>query len=211
MSEEPSDLADAANVLVLASTIDDVGADACLDLLARETNPPDRLVVVSVGDTPSAWEQRIERRTALADLPVSYIDVKTMARSATTAETNGAGGPVPAATVPSPADLGSLGRALNEIFVDAARERERIGLCLSSITEMLQFVDRDFLFRFLHTLGSRVRQSDAVGYYHLDNDSRDDELETLFAHLTDAVVAIDERGMTVSPGYYAVGGEELEN
>lgn len=202
VTDASGSLADASNVLVLASRLNDAGADACADLLANSERALDRIVVVAVGQSPRAWQNRLDRHPALSAAAVSYVDVKTLVRSSAAAESEPE--PItPAATVSSPADLGSLGAALNDLLAEAAAAGEQVGLCLHSITDMLQFVDREFLFKFLHTLGERVRQVGGIAYYHLDNGSPDDKLETLFAHLSDAVVSIDGTGMSVSSGHYA--------
>lgn len=199
-------LSEASNVLVLASLINDAGASACSDLLADAVECVDRLVVVTVGHTPGQWQQYVDDRPEMAATPITYVDVKTLVRS--TAATDESASITPAATVSSPADLGSLGTALNELMSEAAAEGERVGLCLHSITDMLQFVDREFLFEFLHAVGARVRHAGGVGFYHLDNDSPDDKLETLFSHLCDAVVEVQNDEVSISPGYYAVDGPE---
>lgn len=204
MGESVSDLADATNVLVSASNVGNQGVQACLDLLANDERGLDRLLVVAVGQRPSEWQRWIDERPALADLTVGYVDVQTLTRSSATAETGASSTLVPAATISSPADLGALGTALTDLLGQAATAGDRVGLVVHSITDMLAFVDREFLFKFLHTLGARLRQMDAVGYYHLDSTAPDDKLETLFAHLCDSVVTIEDAETTVSPGYYAI-------
>jgi hypothetical protein len=210
MSDATLALDDASNVLVLASRVGSVGIDTCLDLLANTAEPLDRLFVVTVGETPTAWQQRLEATPVLAQTPVSYIDVKTLVRS-TSADGDTTDLSSPVTTISSPADLGSLGTALTKLMSRADAENERVGLCLYSITDMLEFVDREFLFKFLFTIGARVRQSDAIAFYHLDNDAPDDELRTLFAHSSDTVVTLEDDSLTVSPGQFDIETEQSKS
>ncbi|MUV90819.1 hypothetical protein GJ629_13670 [Halapricum sp. CBA1109] len=199
MSAPESDFEDAAAVLVLSPR--DVGAKACADLLERTPGGLDRLLIVAISDDPAAWETRLDDRPALDGTAVSYVDVRTLRHGDDD-------GPTPVETVRSPADLNALGTAINDVLSDAAAAGERVGLCVYSISEMLAFVDRELVFKLLHTVGARLRREDHVAYFHLDGDTGDEELETLFSHLSDAVVSIDDHGMTVSPGYYAVAPED---
>jgi hypothetical protein len=199
----------ASTVLVLSSGIDSVGVDTCADLLVSgATEGPDfgavdrfdRLVVVTVGESTSAWHARL----ADAAVPVEYVDVRTLARS-TSAADGDADAPRPAATVSSPADLGSLGTALLDILSE--HDDERIGLCLYSLTEMLQFVDREFLFKFLFTFSKRLRSVDAVAFYHAETEVCGDELETLFSHCVEAVLTVTGEEPTVEAGRYGAAGD----
>lgn len=208
MSESDADLDNASNVLVLAPRVDDVGVDTCLDLLADVPKQLDRLLIVTIEQTPAFWKQRLDDDTALADLPVNYINVKTLVRPS-----NDDGQDVPSAvtTVSSPADLASLGTAVTKLMSRADDENERVGLCIYSVSDMLEFVDREFLFKFLFTIGGRIRQSDSVALYHLDNEAPDDELITLFSHVSDTVVSLEDDDLTVSPGQYTIETEQSES
>ena len=201
VSAPESDFEDAAAVLVLSPR--DVGAEACADLLARTPGGLDRLLIVAISDDPAAWQARLDDRPALDETAVSHVDVRTLRHGDGDDD-----GPTPVETVRSPADLNALGTAINDVLSDAAAAGERVGLCVYSISEMLAFVDRELVFKLLHTVGARLRREDHVAYFHLDGDTGDEELETLFSHLSDAVVSIDDNGMTVSPGYYAVAPED---
>jgi len=209
--ESSGDLRDASNVLVLAPSVADAGLDACSNLLVDATDRIDRLVVVTVGTRPSAWHERLTDRSAGPLVPVSYVDVKTLVRSTSAAAGEGADVPAPVATISSPADLLTLGKSINALLSDAADDGDRVALCIHSISEMLQFVDREFLFKFLHAVSARVRSVDGVGFYHLDNEAPDEELRIMFAHLCDTVATFEGEQMNVSAGYYAPAGEESES
>jgi hypothetical protein len=211
VSEESSGaLRAASNVLVLAPSVAGGGIDACANLLLDATDRIDRLAIVSVGDPPAAWHSRLTERATGPLPPVSYIDVKTLVRS-TASDDGDADVPAPVATVSSPADLLTLGKSINSLLSEAAEDGDRVGLCIHSITEMLQFVDREFLFKFLHAVSARVRSVDGVAFYHLDNEAPDDELRIMFAHLCDTVATFEGEQMDVSAGYYAPAGNESES
>lgn len=212
MSDDSSGaLREASNVLVLAPSIGDSGIDACTNLLLDATDRIDRLALVTVGSTPSAWHDRLADRASGPLPPVSYIDVKTLARSADTVEASSSDVPAPVATISSPADLLTLGKSVNSLLSDAAEDGERVGLCIHSISEMLQFVDREFLFKFLHAVSARVRSVDGVAFYHLDNQSPEEELQIMFAHLCETIATFEGEQMDVSAGYYAPAGRESES
>jgi len=190
-----ADLANASTVLVLAPPVEDDPA-ARADLLASAD--PDRLIVVPVGSTPAAWGDVFEH-PALSATQVSYVDVKTAVSTAADAATDG---PEAVATISSPADLATLGSVLNDGLAHAVETDECVCMSLDSVSDMLGFVDREFLFRFLHTLGARVHRVDGVAYYHLDADA-DEELRSLFVQICDAVVTVDDE-VNVAPGFDAV-------
>jgi len=201
----------ASTALVLSSGIDSVAVDTCADLLvsgAKEgpdigsVDRFDRLVVVTVSESTGAWHTRLED----AAVPVEYVDVRTLVRS-TSAADGDTDTPRPAATVSSPADLGSLGTALVDILSE--HSEERIGLCLCSLTDMLQFIDREFLFKFLFTFSKRMRSLDGVAFYHADTEMCGEELETLFAHCAEAVLTVTSEGMTVEAGRYGATGDPV--
>lgn len=209
--ESTGSLRDASNTLVLAPSIGDAGVEACSNLLLDAADRVDRLTIVTVGQSPRQWHDRLTMGQAGSLPPVSYIDVKTLVRSTSAEVGDGADAPTPVATVSSPADLLTLGTEINTLLSEAAEDGERIALCIHSISEMLQFVDREFLFKFLHAVSARVRSVDGVGFYHLDNEMPDDELRIMFAHLCDTVATFEGEGMNVSAGYYAPTGSESES
>lgn len=212
MSDESSgDLRDASNVLVLAPSVADAGLDACTNLLVDATERVDRLAIVAVGSQPAAWHDRLADRSAGPLPPISYVDVKTLVRSTAATDAGGSDVPVPVATISSPADLLTLGKSINSLLRDAAADGDRVALCIHSLSEMLQFVDREFLFKFLHAVSARVRSVDGVAFYHLDNDAPDEELQIMFAHLCDTVATFEGERMDVSAGYYAPAGEQSES
>ena len=208
--ESSGDLRDASNVLVLAPNVADAGIDACTDLLLDATDRVDRLVVVAVGTRPSEWHGRLTDGAVGSLAPVRYVDVRTLVRSTSAEEHSGDDVPVPVATISSPADLLTLGRSINSLLSDAADDGDRVALCVHSISEMLQFVDREFLFKFLHAVSARVRSVGGVAFYHLDNDAPDEELRIMFSHLCDTVATFEGEQMEVSAGYYAPAGEGSE-
>jgi hypothetical protein len=177
---------------VLAQTPAD--PESLSGLLVDVPTSPDRVIVVTVGESPAAWTGPLQAH--LADRPVAYVDVRTPNGAAETDDT----GPPPVATVSSPADLGSLGTALTDLL--GAHEDDQVALVLSSLSDMLGYVDRELLFKFVFTLGERVRNTDAVAFYHLDPDAGDEELRTLFAHCSEAVLTETDDGLVVEDGRF---------
>lgn len=208
---EPNDsgLGTASTVLVLSPAVD--GVRTCVELLApgaddelpRRAEAFDRVVVVSVSESLGTWQSQFDGNPSLSGVPIDYVDVRTLVRSTDDGDDGDA--PMPAVTVSSPADLGSLGTALNDLL--STHGSERIGLCLYSITDMLQFVDREFLFKFLFTLSKRLGSTNAVAFYHVDTETANEELETLFSHCAEISVSVTDEETTVEPGRYGATSE----
>jgi hypothetical protein len=201
---------------VLVRSPQAAGVPACVGLLAPEASGPelpqsgdsfDRIVVVTVGESIGTWHAHFDGEPSLSNVPVDYVDVRTLVRSTTAEGSPQDDVPTPAVSVSSPADLASLGSALNDLL--STHGTERIGLCLYSITDMLQFVDREFLFKFLFTLSKRLGSTSAVAFYHVDAETTTEELETLFSHCAEAVVTVGAQGTTVEPGRYGAGSDPI--
>ncbi|MEF8882558.1 MAG: hypothetical protein V5A34_08565 [Halapricum sp.] len=194
-----AELRNASTVLIQNPGIEDAGDSGCMTSLLDPELGIDRAVIVTVALSPSEWERRLARQATGQLPPVDYIDVQTLSGSASASDS--ADAPTPVATVPSPADLVTLGETIHELLNDAAEDGDRIGLSIHSVLDMLQFVDREFLFKFLHLVGDRLRNVDAIGFYHLDS-TVPEQLRVTLAHLCDTIVECDGEKIDISDGYY---------
>lgn len=195
----PAELRNASTVLVQNPGVEDIDDSACMTSLLDPELGIDRAVIVTVAQSPSEWDRELARQATGPLPPVEYVDVQTLSRSASASDS--ADAPTPVATVPSPADLVTLGETIHELLNDAAEDGDRIGLSINSVLDMLQFVDREFLFKFLHLVGDRLRSVDAIGFYHLDN-TVPEQLRVTLAHLCDTIVEFDGEKIDVANGYY---------
>ncbi|QSG06711.1 KaiC-like protein ATPase [Halapricum desulfuricans] len=184
-----------SNVLVDASNVDDTGMLACTRLLLEADL--DRIGVVTVEHTPAEWDRQL-RQLPRRVPPVEYVDVETLARS-TSASTAG-DRPSSVTTVADPEDLTALGTAMDDLLQG---NDERVGVCLHSISALLQFVEREPLFKFLHLMSERARRAEALGAYYLDSTTSGAELRALFSNLCEVVATFDGEAFDLSSGKYA--------
>ncbi|MFC7233861.1 DUF7504 family protein [Halosegnis marinus] len=154
------------NVLAVAldGSVDDV-ADAWLRDAGRL---PDRLAVVTVGES---------------------------ARGAAAAASGGATGlpdGVSTASVSSPGDLTGLGIKLSQCL--SSWEGGATTVRFDSLTTLLQFADLKRVFRFVHVLTGRLDSADAVGYFHVDPGAHDDQTLATLRGLFDTVLEVGPDG-----------------
>jgi len=69
---------------------------------------------------------------------------------------------------------------------------------VQTLTVLLEYVDFDTAFRYLHILTHRVQAADAIGFYHMDPDIHDEETVNTLKTLFDAVVEVSDDGETWS-------------
>jgi hypothetical protein len=100
-------------------------------------------------------------------------------------------------SMPNMADLTGLAIEISQ-FLEGNRHRSAdAAICFHSLTSLLQFVDVDRAFRFLHVLVGRIEATDAVAHFHLDRTGHDTQTVGMLTTLFDAVVEPDDDEWTV--------------
>ena len=143
---------------------------ACESLLT----PADAALAISLRRQPAAW---LDARDADALPPTRFVATHDHADCVR--------------TVSDPADLTGLGIAVSQCL-DALPEDTSPGICLDSLTTLLQYVDPSRAFRFLQVLVTRVRAADGTVHCHVNPDAHDDQVCGSFDSLFDAAVTVDE-------------------
>lgn len=191
----------ASNVLVLVPSLDHNESDACSRLLA--VAPPAETIALSVTVTQSP-DDRLEawRSNVGAELPakMGIVDVGGTSRSAAAAVVavpESVGEDIRIETVSSPADLTNLGIRVSTYLSEAAGRDEQVVMCFHSLTPLLQYVDLQRLFRFLHVLTGRVAAVDGLAHYHMDPTAHDEQTLNTLKTLFDAVVEFEDDGTWV--------------
>lgn len=166
------------------------------DVLDRpsETN----LLVVSYRHGPDEWFRRW--RTEVGSLPseVGFVDVGETTRSTAAQSQSGADSPSPAEPLPfvdavaDPADLSRLGVRISQYLESWTGNGRQTVVCVDSLTALLDHVETQRAFRFLHILAGRVESVDGAGYYLLDPTAHDDESLALLREFADSTVEFDE-------------------
>lgn len=135
---------DASNVLVLGDGPGDCFSD-------RDSTEGNALLYVTFSGAP-----RIE---TASNATVVHVGHFTRGAASTTPHH-----PVRTEAIRDPANLVELGTTITEVLC----KQESTFVCFDSIEELLQYVDLEEVFRFLHVLTTLVERESAVAHYHLD-------------------------------------------
>ena len=186
----------ASAILVLAPSPGSHDDEACLDLLT--VTEPTHESVLSVTVTQTA-EERVQRwdthiDTWPAQMGIISTGEFTRSATATTSSAHHLTGPLEIETVSDPADLTGLGITINKFLSEWADREQQIVVCIHSLTPLLQYVDLQGLFRFLHVLIGRFRTQDAVAHFHLDPNAHDAQTVNILTQLVDTVVELEAEG-----------------
>jgi len=193
-------LSEARNLL-LVDPETDVSPDPCFECLARAPSRELGVVVVTFADTASDWIA--DWRTRYGDLPeeVAFIRIGGYSRDRRTETISTERGrtQVVRTGVTSPTDLTRLGISISRRLGEAEDRDLTPVLCFDSITELLEYVDVERLFRFLTTLTSRVRTIGGSAHYHADATSSNEEtLRTLRQVFDDTMYVTDTGELRLS-------------
>ena len=157
-------------------------ADELCCRLLGDTHASERVLTVTVGQTPASRRRQWEAHLAAEGFAAEFIDIAAQTRStaATPADPS-----TSVRTLSDPTDLATLGRTIGE-RVDAADGD--LTLCLHSLSDLLQYVEQEAALQFCHTLSARVTDAGATAHYHLDSTLVDEETVALFSTVTDRVL-----------------------
>lgn len=181
------------NVLFLAPTMSGVGPDACADCFVGEAVGDARVLAISY--TRSADEVLESWRNQSGGTPeaLAVVTVGEMTRSAAvSAGTPEVGETTAVESLESPDDLTGLGIVIGQQLTRWEDGDEPVYLCFDSLTVLLQYVDLQRAFRFLHVLSGRVAGFGVHAHYHLDPTAVDDRTVATVTSLFDAVVRYED-------------------
>lgn len=192
------DLESVSNVLVLAPSMDEDARRAYYEQLLPDDPGSIDVLGIEYRRTPDRWLDEWQRYAGGRPRRSAIICVDETTRSAAaSAGTAGAlaDDPDTATTVENPGDLTGLGITISE-YLSAHGSTETV-LTFDSLTVLLQFVDLQRAFRFLHVLTNRVDAAGAVGHYHMDPDAHSDREVATLSSLFDAVATYADGGWDV--------------
>lgn len=162
-------------LLVLADPLDHHRRAACSDLLS--VDQPRSVLVFAYHRRPREIVERLDdpRGATVIDLGEdSDAPAGTEFGPEVTVDRCGA------------ADLTGVGVAVTDA-IDRHAEG-RLHVCLGSVTTLLQYVDLETAFKFLHVTLSRLDSADAVVHGHLDPDAVEEETVATLSSLFDSVL-----------------------
>ena len=87
-------------------------------------------------------------------------------------------------TVSAPADLTGLGVTLSQTLSTT----DDVTLCFDSLSALLQYVDRETAYEFLHTVTGQLYGAGVAAHFHLDPTAHDRQTVDALASLFDTIV-----------------------
>jgi len=179
------DLDDATNVFVLASSLAE-GVRASYYETLLPVDPTERdVLAVQYSGTPGEYLAEWERHRGAVPNRCGIVDVAESG-SATGAASDRA----TVARIESPSDLTGIGMKVGS-YLDSHGGPDTV-VTVDSLTVLLQYVDLERAFRFLHTIASQVRDVGALAHYHVDPNAHDDQVLATLSQLFDGVARFDD-------------------
>jgi KaiC/GvpD/RAD55 family RecA-like ATPase len=183
MKDIRDELGDVTNVLLGAPSLAQGTDQVCVDLLTQ--GDPEEMKVLWVSFTKPAdaclsqWRAQHDVDPAtfgaivvgdtVGDENAGNIDSQAVQR------------------ITNPSDLTGIGIKVGE-FVSA--QEGQIVVCVDSLTALLQYVDLETAYEFLHALTGQLYSAGAVSHFHIDPSAHsDEEVDTLLS-LFDASVEL---------------------
>ena len=187
MCDLPAEICASGTTLVCAPSMrgEDGGGPICTELLGAHGD--DRTVLwVTYTRSPSACIGSVSDGAGAPSFSVIAVG-----------ETATANGDVPEAvsveTVSAPADLTGLGVTLSQTLSGA----DDVTLCFDSVSALLQYVDRETAYEFLHAVTGQLYAAGATAHFHLDPTAHDRQTVDALASLFDAIVDLRDGGRSV--------------
>ena len=193
-------LAGANSTLLLASSFDEVTEECCAELLHPAAPNDSNMLWVSYTKSPDQQLRRWQAHSPERPAEMGMVSVEDSTRSVA-ADSGGASdlmGPnKPVETVSSPNDLTGLGIRITEFLTDWEENDNQTVVCFDSLTALLQYVELETAYEFLHILTGRMATVDAFAHFHMDPEAHDEQTIESITTLMDAVVEVEDGERTV--------------
>lgn len=187
----------ASNVMLLAPSFEAGGSRVCGKLMSVDRPAKEDVLAVILNDSPDSWLDRWER-TVGPERPAKTSFVTASEQTRSTAEagnpSNALPGNMTIHTTSGPGDLTGLGMRISDQLGDWQADDNQVVVDFDSLTTLLEYGDRQNVFRFMHVLKGRVTAADAVAHYHMDPTAHSTEELNTFKSLMDAVVEVESDG-----------------
>lgn len=181
----------AANVLLLAPDGTQADAGACLHLLTDTDTEARNVLSLGYSTPPSRTSHTVRPEEPAADTTFVCIGERTRSAASTPSRTELSPGHATVQVVPNPTDLAQIGLLVNE-YLEEWDDDGLTVICFHSLSDLLEHVDLQIAFRFLHVLTGRIATADAQAHYHLDPDATDEGTIRTLSMLFDDTVRVDE-------------------
>jgi hypothetical protein len=182
MTEIVAELGNARNTLLCAPSMSGDERGACTELLLH-ADPADTSVLwVAYSRDPNACLAQWEDETDQHPRNAAVVTVGDTVGEST----------VPFGTVESitsPSDLTGLGIQIGQFLSEWDGE---LVVCFDSLTALLQYVDLQTAYEFLHAITGQLHAAGAYAHFHVDPTAHDQQTIDSIASLFDAVVTLGE-------------------
>jgi len=183
-------LDDATNVLLVAPEVGQSVESLFSELLVSLESPPDHVVGVTMSKSPWDFLEPWRRSFPHGSASFSFVSTDGVARS-TAADAGGAADAGPGSDVTHVDEVLPVEAFGQTVADEVAEHGAGTAVCFYSLTDLLEYVDVETAFDFLHVVLSRVRRNGARGVYHVDAGVHDPETVVKLSTLFDLVVEFD--------------------
>lgn len=185
MSGEVRDrLGDARVVLLCVPSMSERADRLEMDLLARAPPSETDLLFVTYSRPVETFLGTYREVVGAEPATVGVVGVGDSRATATAPEVE------TVARVSKPGDVTGLGIAISE-FLEG---RDRVAVAFDSLTAMLQYVDLERTYEFLHAVTGRLYAADALAHVRIDPTAHDDRTVDTLLSLFDGVVRVPVDG-----------------
>ncbi|MCU4802164.1 hypothetical protein OB920_17445 [Halobacteria archaeon HArc-gm2] len=182
-------LDDATNVLLVAPEVGQSVESLFAELLVSLESPPDHVVGVTMSKSPWDFLEPWRRSFPRGSTSFSFVSTDGISRSVAAADTTDDAGTGSDVThVDDVLPVEAFGQTVAD---EVADHGAGTAMCFYSLTDLLEYVDVETAFDFLHVVLSRVRRNGARGVYHVDADVHDPATLVKLSTLFDLVVQFD--------------------
>jgi hypothetical protein len=186
------------SILVLSPTFSETEPATCGDLLSHDGEGEFHTLCVTFMRSPVDHLINWRRHGTVPDR-ATFVNVDASATANTLGDTtneyeSASDVDVDVEEVSSPENLTRLGvRTTNsmESLTDAVSGHE-ITVCFDSITALLQYVDVNQAFQFLHVLTDQFDEANAFAHFHMDPGAHEDETIQTIKAVFDGVYTVED-------------------
>ena len=184
------ELEDATNVLLVAPEVSQSVESLFSELLLSLDEPPSHVVGVTMAKSPWDFLEPWRRAFPHGAASFSFVSANGVSRSVA-AEAGGDSGSAAGSDVTHVDDVTPVDEFGRTIVEELATPADGTAVCFHSLTDLLEYVDDETAFDFLHVVLSRVRRTGARGVFHIDGGVHDEETIVKLSTLFDLVVEFD--------------------
>lgn len=174
MGDTLTKLDGATNILLEEPSIG-AGRETCTSLLGDGAAEPN-ILFVSFTRQASACVEQVEGKS------VGSIGVITVGESSTPVDDS-----VVTESVSTPSDLTGLGINIGQFLSEFEAP---VFVCFDSVTSLLQYVDVQTAYEFLHAITGQIHAAGARAHFHIDPSAHDDQDIAAISSLFDGRVSL---------------------